>query len=109
MIRRPPRSTLFPYTTLFRSNRGGSTLGDPGLACQFLILALPLGIGAAALSASAWRQACGGLLGLVASALLFIGRSPGSGPGRGPPLLSLPGRLPHGAPPRGPGTMPAPP
>src|SRR2546422_5437810 len=40
-------------------NRGGSTLGDPGLACQFLILALPLGIGAAALSSSAWRQACG--------------------------------------------------
>src|SRR3989442_3306706 len=24
MIRRPPRSTLFPYTTLFRSNRGGA-------------------------------------------------------------------------------------
>src|SRR3712207_7010506 len=23
MIRRPPRSTLFPYTTLFRSNRSG--------------------------------------------------------------------------------------
>src|SRR3989442_11443178 len=23
MIRRPPRSTLFPYTTLFRSYRGG--------------------------------------------------------------------------------------
>src|SRR5438309_7294215 len=23
MIRRPPRSTLFPYTTLFRSNVGG--------------------------------------------------------------------------------------
>src|SRR2546430_12749105 len=23
MIRRPPRSTLFPYTTLFRSHRGG--------------------------------------------------------------------------------------
>src|SRR3712207_8925115 len=23
MIRRPPRSTLFPYTTLFRSARGG--------------------------------------------------------------------------------------
>src|SRR3989475_6494117 len=23
MIRRPPRSTLFPYTTLFRSNLGG--------------------------------------------------------------------------------------
>src|SRR5437588_1002171 len=25
MIRRPPRSTLFPYTTLFRSVRQGST------------------------------------------------------------------------------------
>src|SRR3712207_7276535 len=24
MIRRPPRSTLFPYTTLFRSTTGGS-------------------------------------------------------------------------------------
>src|SRR3712207_7758302 len=24
MIRRPPRSTLFPYTTLFRSRTGGS-------------------------------------------------------------------------------------
>src|SRR3712207_7665466 len=33
MIRRPPRSTLFPYTTLFRSPAGGeaggwSTVGD---------------------------------------------------------------------------------
>src|SRR6476661_9219970 len=26
MIRRPPRSTLFPYTTLFRSRRDGRTL-----------------------------------------------------------------------------------
>src|SRR5258707_5166069 len=25
MIRRPPRSTLFPYTTLFRSNAASST------------------------------------------------------------------------------------
>src|SRR5256885_4771165 len=24
MIRRPPRSTLFPYTTLFRSHQGGA-------------------------------------------------------------------------------------
>src|SRR3712207_8826282 len=34
MIRRPPRSTLFPYTTLFRSPcpqgaGGGATAGDP--------------------------------------------------------------------------------
>src|SRR3989441_6740688 len=28
MIRRPPRSTLFPYTTLFRSNRHDSLQAD---------------------------------------------------------------------------------
>src|SRR2546427_799016 len=28
MIRRPPRSTLFPYTTLFRSRRGGMMTVD---------------------------------------------------------------------------------
>src|SRR2546426_7517973 len=28
MIRRPPRSTLFPYTTLFRSPRPGPVPGD---------------------------------------------------------------------------------
>src|SRR3712207_9439663 len=28
MIRRPPRSTLFPYTTLFRSTLDRSTLAD---------------------------------------------------------------------------------
>src|SRR6202012_6249339 len=27
MIRRPPRSTLFPYTTLFRSARSGASSG----------------------------------------------------------------------------------
>src|SRR5437762_7938986 len=36
MIRRPPRSTLFPYTTLFRSARGaigvdGACLGERAL------------------------------------------------------------------------------
>src|SRR5258706_10696496 len=30
MIRRPPRSTLFPYTTLFRSNRKAA-MADAGL------------------------------------------------------------------------------
>src|SRR3712207_8470759 len=29
MIRRPPRSTLFPYTTLFRSRALGTDAGDP--------------------------------------------------------------------------------
>src|SRR2546427_9311530 len=43
MIRRPPRSTLFPYTTLFRSARAAREIraggraaarrSDPGLRC----------------------------------------------------------------------------
>src|SRR5256885_14572713 len=31
MIRRPPRSTLFPYTTLFRSAKAGVMLAGDGL------------------------------------------------------------------------------
>src|SRR5256885_13175296 len=31
MIRRPPRSTLFPYTTLFRSDRSDRVRIDTGL------------------------------------------------------------------------------
>src|SRR3712207_1162944 len=34
MIRRPPRSTLFPYTTLFRSVR--AVLGSAGLEHRYL-------------------------------------------------------------------------
>src|SRR3712207_9186298 len=47
MIRRPPRSTLFPYTTLFRSlcRELGAEVGetslprsvDYGLACYYLV------------------------------------------------------------------------
>src|SRR3989449_11427207 len=45
MIRRPPRSTLFPYTTLFRSSelnlrslirQGGNNSGQDQLACRLL-------------------------------------------------------------------------
>src|SRR2546425_2176559 len=34
MIRRPPRSTLFPYTTLFRSGRGRRRCAPSGRARQ---------------------------------------------------------------------------
>src|SRR3989454_12307529 len=34
MIRRPPRSTLFPYTTLFRSPLGDLGLGQPNFLAQ---------------------------------------------------------------------------
>src|SRR2546426_1537636 len=36
MIRRPPRSTLFPYTTLFRSLSGVLTLGELLLVMAYL-------------------------------------------------------------------------
>src|SRR3712207_8288302 len=42
MIRRPPRSTLFPYTTLFRSGIALLTLLVTGTAGQ--ILAFPFGL-----------------------------------------------------------------
>src|SRR5438034_7307476 len=32
MFRRPPRSTLFPYTTLFRSRAGREAVGRPAAA-----------------------------------------------------------------------------
>src|SRR3712207_7754161 len=35
MIRRPPRSTLFPYTTLFRSHRGRT--GGAGVRLDLLL------------------------------------------------------------------------
>src|SRR5688500_20007395 len=42
MPRRPPRSTLFPYTTLFRSSRGGlrqtATAFDGTAMCPRLLL-----------------------------------------------------------------------
>src|SRR5215216_6953984 len=34
MIRRPPRSTLFPYTTLFRSRRTGARARPRGAAAR---------------------------------------------------------------------------
>src|SRR2546430_5951609 len=36
MIRRPPRSTLFPYTTLFRSHEGHGLLADAAVRAQRL-------------------------------------------------------------------------
>src|SRR3712207_7355371 len=45
MIRRPPRSTLFPYTTLFRSDLrvdGGMARSDPFLQFQADLLGFPL-------------------------------------------------------------------
>src|SRR5256885_13204743 len=48
MIRRPPRSTLFPYTTLFRSrlvcsNQSWSTLWGTGEHIQYGLMHRPVG------------------------------------------------------------------
>src|SRR2546430_10584300 len=45
MIRRPPRSTLFPYTTLFRSGTIKGSVASPNrtsvrLSARFLVMAL---------------------------------------------------------------------
>src|SRR2546427_6741809 len=48
MIRRPPRSTLFPYTTLFRSAQGGlqARLENAGIgAVRRLAVLLATGLG----------------------------------------------------------------
>src|SRR3712207_7380066 len=70
MIRRPPRSTLFPYTTLFRSDRAVPVLDRPvhpvthpqrlrGVGCQLRFHSEHLGVRAQRLDcrADARRQA----------------------------------------------------
>src|SRR3712207_8884619 len=37
MIRRPPRSTLFPYTTLFRSSQADAVRKDPSMQVPLAI------------------------------------------------------------------------
>src|SRR5256885_10604709 len=58
MIRRPPRSTLFPYTTLFRSGVVATLLGAPDSPVH------------RAIAGAMWRNVAGGLaMGLTAIAL----------------------------------------
>src|SRR2546425_4874915 len=40
MIRRPPRSTLFPYTTLFRSSRSGDDIRPRKYFCATIFVAV---------------------------------------------------------------------
>src|SRR5438477_8789625 len=47
MLRRPPRSTLFPYTTLFRSGGGegeAAHLWLPGFGCQLPVASCQWGV-----------------------------------------------------------------
>eukprot|EP00850_Spirogloea_muscicola_P004361 SM000018S03726 [mRNA] locus=s18:987117:990046:+ [translate_table: standard] len=76
MIRRPPRSTLFPYTTLFRSAGGGR---QPAVA--------PLR--AASVTSARW----------LSSARLAPSRAGGGGGGPRQPVVSTPSLAAAGAPP----------
>src|SRR2546430_11380491 len=68
MIRRPPRSTLFPYTTLFRS------LSRPEAAET----AIRLATGVSATSSGLARTGAGGLHGETARRVPAMGSRPGS-------------------------------
>src|SRR2546430_16982635 len=68
MNRRPPRSTLFPYTTLFRSGDSTDTLNEEGTSLfmpEFMTLAHELGHGLNIL-AGAGTVTCRDLFGLFA-------------------------------------------
>src|SRR5256885_12613228 len=63
MIRRPPRSTLFPYTTLFRSRFLARLRVDRGgAAVEGVEEDLPVGVGAAAIDPVAAGDALGRLV-----------------------------------------------
>src|SRR5256884_781481 len=55
MIRRPPRSTLFPYTTLFRSPDPSPAQRDSALA-RALAYAASLGVAATAHVSASWAD-----------------------------------------------------
>src|SRR5574337_1086135 len=59
MIRRPPRSTLFPYTTLFRSAAGLGSLGFVTTLGGSLVIG-GLANSAFAVTAALWLGACTG-------------------------------------------------
>src|SRR2546422_7377687 len=79
MIRRPPRSTLFPYTTLFRSRKVGCLRGYDGFF-------IPEGT---TMNVTRLRRAA---LVIAAAALLGCGEPP-LGPVPPPPQASLIGSL----------------
>src|SRR3712207_9267230 len=44
MIRRPPRSTLFPYTTLFRSTVFGSVCSTTGVVLPSIVILVTISL-----------------------------------------------------------------
>src|SRR5260370_10906893 len=56
MIRRPPRSTLFPYTTLFRSGLGGLIAEAIDESLELLDSILLIGVGGLELNQAAYAN-----------------------------------------------------
>src|SRR5260370_24943405 len=72
MIRRPPRSTLFPYTTLFRSR----TTDDPKWAVTVLYAPVPFLIWAAARCGPIGASTAISVVGILAMLSTRHGRGP---------------------------------
>src|SRR2546426_12718653 len=77
MIRRPPRSTLFPYTTLFRSPRDADVFDDCPISCErgdtlFSVRPVPPSQGDAKLAALRGTMQRGGTALALALVLLAI-------------------------------------
>src|SRR3712207_9238925 len=89
MIRRPPRSTLFPYTTLFRSFSAlylQNVLGYDSLATGLAYLPATIALGAisqgpsaAAVNRFGMKPTIIGGLGLMTLGLLLFARAPAGG------------------------------
>src|SRR3712207_7889091 len=69
MIRRPPRSTLFPYTTLFRSRKA------PMRRRLTWVLVVAVAIATGVALAAQWNRAADEIGALTPGALLASGRS----------------------------------
>ena len=83
MIRRPPRSTLFPYTTLFRSGAvyGFTALGDsPVLSTALTESVQPAYLGSALGLRSILGFGAGAMAPLVFGAVLDATNPPGATP-----------------------------
>src|SRR2546430_11441617 len=97
MIRRPPRSTLFPYTTLFRSTSGRDYLRWTPLALLALVgfvLAFPVvlhsGTGPNQFLGVGQEQALPQPVSFAVVFLLTVAGMAGPGPGGAPDLFPLP-------------------
>src|SRR3712207_9503208 len=75
MIRRPPRSTLFPYTTLFRSNRVDGAWGKTidVMAVLAVLFGVAVALGSAGLQLTAGLGETFGMPTGIVTQLLVIG------------------------------------